>query len=220
MKYCNSCNVQVSGNRKNCPLCQGILSPGEYQDEAFPKIPFVYRENSILIKIMILISVIIACVSVAVNIMLPKGGAWSMFVLGGLVSLWISIITAINKRNNILKNILYQVVVISVIVIIWDFFTGWKGWSITYVIPFVCFFSMIAMAVISRFYEFYAEDCILYIIIGGMFGLVQIVFVFTGKLTVLYPSLICIVASIVSLSKMLIFNKKIFLEEIKRRLHM
>lgn len=220
MKYCNNCKVHVAGNRKNCPLCQGILAGEKYQDEVFPKISFVYREHSLFFKVMLLVSIVIASVSAAINILLPQGGAWSLFILGGLVSVWASIITAINKRNNIPKNIVYQVMVISVIATIWDFLTGWKGWSITYVIPFVCFSAMASMAVISKVRRLYAEDYILYIIIDGLFGLVQIVFIFTGGLSVLYPSLICIVTSIVSLSKILIFEEKILQAEIKRRLHL
>ncbi len=208
------------GNRKNCPLCQELLKGDKHDDEVFPKISFVYREHGLFFKIMLLISIIIASVSVAVNILLPQAGAWSLFILGGLGSVWVSMISAINKRNNIPKNIVYQVMIISIIAILWDLMTGWKGWSITYVIPFVCFFAMVSMAIISKVRKLYVEDYILYIIIDGLFGLVQIIFIFTGGLAALYPSLICIVTSIISLSTILIFEEKKLRAEIKRRLHM
>lgn len=196
-----------------------MLKGDKYEDEVFPRISFVYKEHGLFFKIMLLISIIIASVSVAVNILLPQGGAWSLFILGGLGSVWASMVSAINKRNNIPKNIVYQVMIISVIVILWDLLTGWKGWSITYVIPFVCFFAMISMAIISKVRKLYVEDYILYIIIDGLFGLIQIIFIFTGGLTVLYPSLICIVTSVISLSSILIFEEKKLSSEIKRRLH-
>lgn len=220
MKYCNSCKVDVVGNRKNCPLCQEILKGDKYEDEVFPRISFVYKEHGLFFKIMLLVSIIIAAISVSLNILLPHSGAWSLFVLGGLGSVWVSLISAINKRNNIPKNIVYQVMIISVIAVIWDFLTKWKGWSITYVIPFVCFFAMISMAIISKVRKLHIEDYILYIIIDGLFGLIQIIFIFTGGLTVLYPSLICIVTSITSLSTILIFEDRKLLAEIKRRLHL
>lgn len=220
MKYCNNCKVHVAGNRKNCPLCQEILVGEKFKDEVFPKISFVYKEHGLFFKVMLLVAIIIASVSVAINILLPQKGAWSLFVLGGLGSVWASMITAINKRSNIPKNIVYQVMIISVIVVLWDLLTGWKGWSITYVIPFVCFSAMISMAIISKVLKLYVEDYILYIIIDGLFGLVQIIFIFTGGLSVLYPSLICIVTSVISLSTILIFEEKKLRAEIKRRLHM
>ncbi len=220
MKYCNNCKVHVAGNRKNCALCQEILVGEKFKDEVFPKISFVYKEHGLFFKVMLLVSIIIASVSVAVNILLPQKGVWSLFVLGGLGSVWASMITAINKRKNIPKNLVYQVMIISVIVVLWDLLTGWKGWSITYVIPFVCFSAMISMAIISKVLKLYVEDYILYIIIDGLFGLVQIIFIFTGGLSVLYPSLICIVTSVISLSTILIFEEKKLRAEIKRRLHM
>jgi len=220
MKYCNNCNVEVVGKRKLCPLCQGYLSGIKTSEEVFPRISFVYKEHSKFLKIMLLLSIIIASVSVAINILLPQRGAWSIFILGGLGSVWASIATAINKRKNIPKNIIYQVMTISVLVIIWDILMGWKGWSINYVIPLVCVFAMISMATISKVMKLHIEDYILYIIIDGLFGIVPVIFIILGFLEVLYPSLICIVTSIISLSTIIIFEDKRLIAEIKRRLHM
>lgn len=220
MRYCNKCKVYVTGNRKSCPLCQEILKGEQAESDVFPKISFVYREHGLFFKIMLLVSIIIATVSVAFNILLPQRGAWSLFILGGLGSVWASMISAINKRNNIPKNIVYQVMIISIMAVIWDLLTGWRAWSITYIIPLVCVFAMISMAIISKVRRLFIEDYILYIIVDALFGFVQIFFIITGGLTALYPSLICIVTSIISLSTILIFEDKKLLAEIKRRLHM
>ncbi|MEL7648299.1 MAG: DUF6320 domain-containing protein [Sedimentibacter sp.] len=220
MKYCNNCKVNVVGNRKFCPLCQELLAGDKFDDEVFPTISFVYKEHGLFFKIMMLSSIVIASISVAVNIMLPEKGAWSLFILGGLGSVWASLITAINKRKNIPKNIVYQVMTISVLVVLWDIITGWRGWSLAYVIPLVCVFAMISMAIITKVRKLYLEDYILYIIIDGLFGIVPVIFLITGKLKVIYPSLICIVTSIISLSTILIFEGEKLKAEVKRRLHL
>ena len=219
MKYCNNCNVNVTGNRKICPLCQGHLIGDKYREEVFPRISFAYIEHGKFFKMMLLISIIAATITVSVNILLPQRGAWSLFVLGGLGSVWVSIMTAINKRKNIPKNIVYQVMTISVIVFIWDILTGWRGWSVNYVIPFVCFFAMISMATISKVRNLHIDDYILYIIIDGLFGIVPVIFIIFGFLDVLYPSLICIATSVISLSAIIIFEDKRLIAEIKRRMH-
>jgi hypothetical protein len=168
---------------------------------------------------MLLISIIIATLSVALNILLPGRGAWSLFVLGGLGSAWASLINLINKHKNIPKNIVYQVMTISVTVLLWDILTGWRGWSINYVIPLVCVAAMLSMALITKIRKLYIEDYILYIIIDGLFGVVPIIFIISGLLDVLYPSIICISVSIISLSTIIIFEDKRLIAEIKRRLH-
>jgi len=150
---------------------------------------------------------------------MPGGGAWSLFILGGLASVWASLITIINQRKNIPKNIVYQVMTISVTALIWDTLTGWRGWSINYIIPLVCVFAMISMAVISKIRKLHIEDYILYIIIDSLFGIVPVIFIILGLLDVLYPSIICISTSIISLSTIIIFEDKSLKAEIKRRLH-
>lgn len=219
MKYCNNCNVSVVGKRKVCPLCQDRLVGDKPQEEVFPKISFVYREHTMFFKTMLLVSIIMATVSVAVNVLLPDSGAWSLFILGGLGSVWASLITLINQRKNIPKNIVYQIITISVIALIWDLLTSWRGWSINYVIPLVCIFAMISMAVISKIRKLHVEDYILYIIIDGLFGIVPIIFMIFGFLDVLYPSIICIATSVISLATIIIFEDKRLIAEIKRRLH-
>lgn len=219
MKYCNNCNLSVVGKRKICPLCQERLAGYDYQEEVFPKISFVYIEHTMFFKVMLLISIITATISIAVNILLPDRGAWSLFILGGLGSVWASLITLINQRKNIPKNIVYQVMTISIMALIWDLLTGWRGWSINYVIPLVCVFAMISMAVISKIRKLHIEDYILYIIIDGLFGIVPIAFIAFGFLDVLYPSIICIATSVISLSTIIIFEDKKLIAEIKRRLH-
>jgi len=219
MKFCKSCNVSVTGKRKICPLCQGRLTGDKAQEEIFPKISFVYTEHSLFFKVMLLTSIIAGTVSVAVNILMPGGGAWSLFILGGLASVWASLITIINQRKNIPKNIVYQVMTISVTALIWDTLTGWRGWSINYIIPLVCVFAMISMAVISKIRKLHIEDYILYIIIDSLFGIVPVIFIILGLLDVLYPSIICISTSIISLSTIIIFEDKSLKAEIKRRLH-
>ena len=46
---------------------------------------------------------------------------------------WLSLALAVRKRKNIPKGMLYQVALLSIICMIWDFATGWNGWSIDYV---------------------------------------------------------------------------------------
>lgn len=221
MKCCEKCKVNIIGKRKSCPLCQGILSgQDEEQVEEFPQITSIYKQYNMFFKIIILISIIIASISVAINVMLPRAGAWSLFIIGGLISVWISLITAINKRNNIPKNIIYQVMIISIAVVSWDYMTHWRGWSIDYVIPLICIFAMISMSFISKVMKLHIEDYILYLIIDGIFGIVPSLFIMLGILKVLYPSLICVVTSVISLSTLLIFEGDSIREEMKKRLHL
>lgn len=221
MKYCDKCKLKIAGKRKYCPLCQNLLSGSdEDQEEVFPHITTLYRRYTVFFRIMIFVSVAAAVISVLLNMLIPSRRAWSFFVVIGIGCMWVSLYTAINKRNNIPKNITYQVCIVAVVVMIWDYITGRNGWSIDYVIPIMCIVAMVFLAVISKIMKMEVEDYILYLIIGGIFGILPVIFIATGKLRVLYPSMICVAASIISLTALIVFYGPSMSAELKRRLHM
>lgn len=221
MKYCDKCKVKVEGRRKYCPLCQNLLSGSDSdQVEVFPQVATMYKKYTIFFRIMIFVSVAAAVISVMLNILIPSKRAWSFFVIVGIGCMWASLYTAINKRNNMPKNIIYQFCIVAVIVMIWDYITGRNGWSIDYVIPIMCIVTMVFLAVISKIMRMQVEDYILYLIIGGVFGILPVIFIATGKLKVIYPSVICVAASIISLTALLIFYGPSMRAELRRRLHM
>ncbi len=144
MKYCEKCKVSVPNPKQRCPLCQGMLTGGDgTETETFPNIPTIYRQYSLYFRLMILGSVAAGVISVMINMLLPDSGWWSLFVVGGLVCMWIPLWTAVRKRSNISKNILYQVVVLSLLLCGWDGFTGWHRWSVNFAIPALCISAML-----------------------------------------------------------------------------
>lgn len=220
MRHCEQCGVDVAGSRTHCPLCQGPLSPcmGDSR-ETFPRIPTIYRQYHFLFRVMIFASIAAGVAAVAVNLMLPETGFWSAFVVGGIACLWLSLALAVRKRKNIPKGMLYQVALISVICVVWDWATHWSGWSIDYVVPILCVSVMAALAVLSRVFHWETETLIVYVCIDALFGVVPLIFFLTGCLNVPYPSIICVAASVISLAALVVFKGDSIWAELRRRLH-
>lgn len=220
MKYCSKCKLSVVGQRKYCPLCQRELqSSGTNDRDVFPKIPTMFHQYNVFFRILILISVIVSIMSILINLMVPGKTWWSFFVVAGIGCFWLSMAIAISKRRNIPKNILYQVVDVSALAVLWDICTGWRAWSIDYVIPIACTLAMLSLAIIAKVTNLHVKDYIIYLIIDGLFGIVPIVFIITGLLYEQFPSLICIATSIISLTALLLFQGDDMRTELKRRLH-
>lgn len=220
MKYCEKCKVNVAGKRTQCPLCQrSLVGDDSNQKEVFPYIPTVFKQYNLLFRFTMFLSIIGVVVSVSVNIILPHTGMWSFFVVAGIACLWLSIVVALKKRQNIIKNVLYQVVIASILSVLWDYLTDWRGWSLDYVIPIVCVGAMLAMAIISKVLNLQVQDYIIYLIIDSIFGIIPIVFLLTGLLQVVIPTIVCIGVSIVSLSALIIFEGENMKGELKKRLH-
>ena len=219
MQHCNHCNVDIRGNQKYCPLCQNLLtSKGDEQDEVFPVIPESYQYNLIL-RIMIFISISAVAVSIAINSMFPVRVNWSMFIIAGLLCMWISLAIVIKKRHNIPKTITWQVAVISILAVIWDWRIGWNGWSLDYVIPIACVVAMMVMAVTAKIMHLAVRNFIIYFLLDGIFGIIPIIFIKLNVLNVLYPSIICVTVSVVSIAALALFEGENIKDELDKKMH-
>lgn len=219
MKYCDKCKVSIRGNDKYCPLCQGHIT-GEDEEEVFPYIQTIYKQYSVVFRILLFISVVIGVLTVAINFMFHEKGYYlSVFVILGIVSVWLSLSIAIRSRKNLPQNILYQVIIVSLLSLLWDYMTDWVGWSIDFVIPITCICGMVATIIVTKIMKSYIEGQLIYIVLIGILGIIPILFLTSGIVHIILPSLICICLSIITLSFMMIFNGKKTKSELKRRLH-
>ena len=221
MKFCNKCKLSVVGQRKYCPLCQRELQDLDANNnEIFPEIPTIFHQYNLFFRILILASVIVSIISILINIMIPSKIWWSFFVVGGIGCFWLSMAIAISKRRNIPKNILYQVVDISALAVVWDLCTGWRAWSIDYVVPITYTIAMLSMAIIAKVTNLQVKDYIIYLVIDSLFGIIPLILIFTGLLNEWFPSLVCAAASVISLTALLLFQGDDMRTELRRRLHL
>ncbi len=220
MQYCEHCKVKVRGSRKYCPLCRNTLSgTGSEEEEIFPDVPVTYQYN-VIIRVMVFISICIVVISFAVNAMFPVDVNRPMFIIAGILCIWISLAMVIRKRHNIPKTIIWQVAVISVLAVIWDWRTGWRGWSLEYVIPVVCVVAMVVMYITAKILRLGVRDFIFYIVLDSIFGIIPVLFILLNLLHVKYPSVISISVSILSLAAVILFEGENIKTELNKRMHL
>lgn len=221
MRYCVKCKVTIAGNRTRCPLCQAeTQEKGGSQNEMFPVIPTVYRQYHLFFRILLFISLVVGIVSVMVNFLLfAESGIWAVFILAGIACLWFNIAFAVRKRSNILKNIIYQVIAMSLTALFWDFITGWHKWSIAFVIPILFLVSLLAMLIVAIVMKQYMEDQIIYFVIDSLLGLLPLLTVFFGRVKTVLPSVLSGAASLITFSALLVFQWEVLKSEMKRRMH-
>lgn len=219
MKHCDKCNVDVAGARKICPLCQTVLS-GTDEEELYPFIPTFFSKYKFAIKTAVFASISACIISVAVNYMIPQSGTWSLFVLLGMICLWISLFIIIKKRSNIPKTILYNVVIISLISVFWDKLMGWHGWSVDFVIPSLCFAAMIGIFVFIKISKLRLQDYIFFIFADAVLGIIPTVLYSAHFVKIRYPSIICTAVSIIAIVAMIIFQGKNVFFELKKKFHL
>jgi hypothetical protein len=221
MKTCVKCALSVRGSIEKCPLCQNkLVGESQSEGEAFPFIPLVKHKHSALYRLLQLGSAAAVIFSFAVNWILPQTGFWSLFIVAGVACIWLSLITAIHKRHHILKNLAYQVTIVSVLSILWDVSTGWHAWSVNFVVPIAFMSVMAATTVLARILKMYMDTYIIYSFLLILYGIIPIIFVLSGLSTIILPSVICVACSLFSFAALLIYEGRNMMEELKRRLHL
>ncbi|GHU59777.1 hypothetical protein FACS189444_5690 [Spirochaetia bacterium] len=230
-----------------CPLCQGDLAgTAEPDSDVFPLIPTQPVPFKRLITFIAFGTIAVAVISVAMNIAIPFGGRtvpigeltvpfgpaagnalersggiwWSFFVIAGLGSLWLSFLVINNQWWNIPKIIFMQLIVISVLVLLWDFFTGFHKWSLNFVIPILFSCSMIALAVFAKVRKLKVEDYIIFLGIISVISIFSLLLIIFHVVTIVYPAVICFALSVISLAFLWLFEGKSLLAELQRRLHL
>ncbi|MGO1470691.1 MAG: DUF6320 domain-containing protein [Tissierella sp.] len=220
MKYCRHCKVYIREERERCTLCENILEEevrGKSED-VFPDIPPFY-ESHLALKIMVFISIVAVVVSFGINMIFPSHINWPILFMFAVISIWIGLIIIVQKRYHIPKKIIWQTVIISILAIFWDYQIGWRGWSLDYVIPIACVSAMIIMYVTAKIMNLSVRDYITYAFLDGIFGIIPIIFILFDLVNIIYPSIISIGFSIISLSAIFIFQGEEIKAEINKRMH-
>ena len=221
MLYCEKCNVKIAGTRTECPLCQNNLRHADIEEEEiYPIVPTTLNTHRLYFKILLFITIVGVVASAAVNILVPHTGAWFLFATLGGIYIWIAVWVGIERRQNIVKNIFYQSLMILIAAILFDLFFLRNNWSLNYILPCLCIGMMTAVTILAKVMKLPVSQYVTYLILICVFGIVPSILILTKLVTVYYPSVICVGVSIISLSALFIFQGSNIIAELKRRLHL
>ena len=221
MILCNHCKVYVRDGKDKCPLCGNLLMYNEKsnrEEAIYPVIPPAY-ERHLAIRILVFISIVASVISFFIYNLFPTSVNWPVLVVLGIISTWLSITYALRKRSNITKTIMWQVFIMSLLSIIWDWKIGWRGWSLDYAIPFMCIAAIIVMYVTAKVMRLGVGHYIAYFLLGGLFGIIPGLFILLNLVNVDYPSIISVAVSIIFISAIVIFQGENILSELQKRMH-
>lgn len=220
MLYCQNCGFSLTGKPTRCPFCGGSLDGQPQKTEAFPEIPKKQNPYRLFLLLLTAGMLFAGAVCLLINLLLPRSGHWSVFVLAGLLSGWIAVFIAVKKRGNLLKAVLWQVCAASLLVLAWDLCTGFRGWSVDFVLPILYTFAMFAISAAAGFLHLKPQDYLLYLVCDILLGMIPLILLVSGAIRVIYPSAICVAAGIIFLVLLVLFKGNSLKEEIMRRLHL
>lgn len=223
MKQCKKCKVDVLDNWSVCPLCQSPLeegdkSDGSLQTTAFLEVPLRFQRKK-LKQFFTLLSIL------SIALYFISQSIWRFqffgleFVLFGLMVTWLMVIVLIRKRRNIVKGIVYILILFSLLSLYFDYIFGWLGWSLTFAIPILCIAALLAMFVVVQVVKLHAGDYILYLQLAALMGFVPFLFIVMDWVVIDMPSWFSVLFSFIMFWSMLLKHRKAIINELTKRMH-
>lgn len=145
---------------------------------------------------------------------------WPLFTAAGIGSMWLASGIGFIKRYNLMKNAMWQLIIVSVGCILWDVFTGWHGWSVDFVLPIVCMSILLSMWIITKVQRHTAREYMIYFVMAGGYGaILPLILLLTGVIKLHIISVVCVVVCFLFLAALVMFKGKEFREEMHKKFH-
>lgn len=162
----------------------------------------------------IILSVTINVLTFAINPVL-----WSLILTMGLIYLWVAVKDTFLSKNHIGRKILLNYVMLSIFLLVIDVCIGFTGWSTNYIIPLFGIAATFLMTFFAILYKSLWQNDIGYILAMFFINLIPL-FLFVFHLSfIVWPCVVAIMYSLITILGMLIFYQRRFKNEIQKRFH-
>ena len=151
------------------------------------------------------------------NFLATPGFLWGGYVTAGVFCMWLLVMVGYRKRRNLLKNGMWQLLIVSVGAFAWDHFTGYQGWSLDFVLPFASLTIQGAMFVIAKVCRMETEEYLFYLVQAAAVGCIPAALYFAGAVRIQYPSILCGGISLLILLGLGFFRRKELMQEIRKK---
>lgn len=142
---------------------------------------------------------------------------WAGYATAGVFCAWLLIRVGYQKRKNPLKNSMWQLIFIMIGAILWDYATGWIGWSVDFAIPLAVLLNGVTMQILARAYKMEVSEYLFYLMQSGAAGIVPAILWLTGTVRITWPSVICVGLSVLYLIGLFFFRGKDFMREMQKK---
>ena len=222
MDYCENCKASIKGDWEICPLCQTSMKQENSEDKkigtSFLNDPLLFNRDQAK-QTFFRVSLLLILLYFIVQIFYPFKFFGLEYILFGLFITWTLGIIFVRKRRNLAKVITYYLLLISLATIYFDYLFGWRGWSITFVVPIISMSALLAIFIAMQVINLKVQDYVLYLQLAALFGLIPLLFLIMNWVGHPLPSLLSVILSIIMFIGVLIRYRKLLIRELQKRMH-
>lgn len=135
MGKCYNCKIEILDETETCPLCRSVLEPTDELENMYPNVRIIMKKLLLFTRIYLFCAIILEAVLLGINILTDSQIWWSAITGLGLLYSYVVLRYAIlGKAGYRTKVVLLSLIAILSAIAI-DFVTGYRGWSVDYVMP-------------------------------------------------------------------------------------
>ena len=135
MSRCNQCNIEIKDNHAVCPLCQSVLEKTEPAENLYPNVRVIAKRIDLMIRVYAFVAIVVETFLAYFNYRTYENSYWSVLV--GVVLFYVFIALRVTFKEGYeyrTKSIMLVTIGVICVVLI-DLLTGFRGWSLNYVLP-------------------------------------------------------------------------------------
>lgn len=220
MNRCQKCNVIILDATDRCPLCQHVLeTDGKEGMNRYPNAIEVTKKFRFWENLALFLSILVECLLLFINLEVNPKVPWAL--IAGLILFYANTafrITVLGK-SGYLFNVFSLVVLAIVLLLGIDFLTGYRKWSLDYVLPAGILAMDLVLLVLTlanrKGWQSYLIPQLLMIILS----LIPVVLIETGVIHFPYLVWMALAASVFLFLGTLILGDQRARTELKRRFH-
>lgn len=219
MKYCSKCQMKVQNQLNNCPLCGQSLESVEFEIERDYPEQFAKKRRFSIRKFIIFLAMVIISFSFISGIFQDFQWNWVFIITAATLYLTISAILGSRVKRNIGPNILTQVIGISALSIIIDYFLGYSGWSLDIIFPLDLMAGTTIITVMILLNPKRFTDLVIYQLMFGLMGIVILAMIYFQVIIFRQIAIIGSYYTIITCVGLFFFADRQMIHELKKKFH-
>ena len=219
MKYCSKCQMKVQNQLNNCPLCGQSLESVEFEIERDYPEQFAKKRRFSIRKSIIFLAMVIISFSFISGIFQDFQWNWVFIITASTLYVTISAILGSRVKRNIGPNILTQVIGISALSMIIDYFLGYSGWSLDIIFPLDLMAGTTIITVMILLNPKRFTDLVIYQLMFGLMGIVILAMIYFQVILFRQIAIIGSYYTIITCVGLFFFADRQMIHELKKKFH-
>lgn len=219
MKYCSKCQMKVQNQLNNCPLCGQSLESVEFEIERDYPEQFAKKRRFSIRKFIIFLAMVIISFSFISGIFQDFQWNWVLIITASTLYVTISAILGSRVKRNIGPNILTQVIGISALSIIIDYFLGYSGWSLDIIFPLDLMAGTTIITVMILLNPKRFTDLVIYQLMFGLMGIVILAMIYFQVIIFRQIAIIGSYYTVITCVGLFFFADRQMIHELKKKFH-